>query len=281
MRYIDFRKIDATSDVMKNWLSEAAKKISDVNALSTHDKRKEYFKNNNIWTDLKPYFKLVYGKVCWYSETDLSGEYGDIDHFRPKSVSMDAQKKIILSDGYWWLAYDYTNYRLSCTVSNRPSGNDVGKRNYFPLRDVRNALRPKDDITKEEPVLLDPCCLHDTRLMGYSADGEPIPLTNDLWEIKRVDFSIKAYNLREFNTARKRIHGNCHIVVKLLDQALSNIDDVENNQDIGECISTMKEYVSLGTPYSSVAYFYLMEEIIGKPYEKEIKNLLDKFYAGE
>ncbi len=281
MRYIDLKKIDETSDEMKNWLSKAAKRSSDVQVIGKHDKRTEYFKKNSIWTDLKPYLKEVYGKVCWYSETDLSGEYGDVDHFRPKSVSVDMQKKVILPEGYWWLAYNYGNYRLSCTVSNRPSGAHVGKRDYFPLKEPKNALTPGDDVAKEEPVLLDPCCLYDTTLMGYSADGDPIPLSDNSWEVTRVDFSITAYNLREFSNARKMIHGNCHIVIKLLDRMLSGADSFENNQDIGECISTMQKYVSPGTPYSSVAYFYFMEEIIGKSYEAELKDLLNKFYAGQ
>ena len=280
MRYIDLKRIDVTSDEMKDWLSKAAKKTSDVKAIGTHDKRSKYFKKNPIWTDLKPYLKEVYGKVCWYSEADITNEYGDVDHFRPKSMSMDMQKKVILPDGYWWLAYDYTNYRLSCTISNRPSGDNAGKREYFPLKNPENALSPDDNLTKEEPVLLDPCCLYDTTLMGYSADGNPISLSDNSWEVTRVDFSIRAYNLREFSNARRMIHGNCHMVIKLLDQMLSSTDSFENNKDIGECISTMQRFISPGTPYSSVAYFYLMEEIIGKSYETELKDLLNKFYIG-
>lgn len=55
MRYIDLKRIDVTSDEMKDWLSKAAKKTSDVKAIGTHDERTEYFKKNPIWTNLKPY----------------------------------------------------------------------------------------------------------------------------------------------------------------------------------------------------------------------------------
>ena len=60
MRYIDLKRIDVTSDEMKDWLSKAAKKTSDVKAIGTHDERTEYFKKNPIWTNLKPYLKKVY-----------------------------------------------------------------------------------------------------------------------------------------------------------------------------------------------------------------------------
>ena len=40
---------------------------------------------------------------------------GDVEHFRPKSAVLDDP----LHGGYWWLAYDFQNYLLSCSLCNR------------------------------------------------------------------------------------------------------------------------------------------------------------------
>src|SRR5215204_2247218 len=40
--------------------------------------------------------------------------YGDVEHFRPKSV-------------YWWLAYSYDNYLFSCQICNQGY-----KKDHFP-----------------------------------------------------------------------------------------------------------------------------------------------------
>ena len=119
MRYIDLSIIDTTDPVVVAWLSEAKSHLSELSKLTTHDERKNYMTTNNIWSKFKPILIRYYGEKCWYSECSLEGSFGDVDHFRPKGKSTDDKKNIILSDGYWWLAYDYLNYRLSCEKSNR------------------------------------------------------------------------------------------------------------------------------------------------------------------
>jgi hypothetical protein len=41
--------------------------------------------------------------------------HGDVEHYRPKSI-------------YWWLAYCYDNYLVSCQICN-----EVFKRDKFPI----------------------------------------------------------------------------------------------------------------------------------------------------
>lgn len=71
--------------------------------------------------------KESHGK-CAYCEANFSSvAYGDVEHFRPKSI-------------YWWLAYAYINYAPSCQLCNQKY---KGKR--FPIDGVRQV--PPVNIT--------------------------------------------------------------------------------------------------------------------------------------
>jgi hypothetical protein len=58
------------------------------------------------WNPTKRALGLESNFKCAFCETPTSaGYYGDVEHFRPKSI-------------YWWLAYCYENYLYSCRVCN-------------------------------------------------------------------------------------------------------------------------------------------------------------------
>ena len=173
MRYIDLSIIKTTDPDVVKWLSDAKSHFGALSKLTKHDDRKKYMSKHNIWTNFKPILIKYYGEKCWYSECSLEGSFGDVDHFRPKGKSTDDKKNIILSDGYWWLAYDYLNYRLSCEKSNRSYG-DGGKNDMFPLKPgtVPATQGNKNDI----PVLLDPCVDSDVALRDCNEAGEIVAL---------------------------------------------------------------------------------------------------------
>ena len=126
MRYIDLALIDKKDPDVIRWLKKARLHLNELSKRTTHDERKNYMASHKIWSEFKPILIKYYGEKCWYSECSLEGAFGEIDHFRPKNKSTDMQNNEILPDGYWWLAYDYLNYRLSCEKSNRSFG-DGGK----------------------------------------------------------------------------------------------------------------------------------------------------------
>ena len=119
MRYIDLSQINLNDSDVQNWLLKAQQNLNALMLLQTHQERAEHFKTHSIWSDFKPILVKICGKKCWYSECFIEGDHGDVDHFRPKNRSLDANGNVQLEDGYWWLAYDYTNYRLSCVERNR------------------------------------------------------------------------------------------------------------------------------------------------------------------
>lgn len=99
------------------------------------------------WTkpDVKGLLYAMQGSVCAYCGMEISL---DVDHFRPKG-SVDEDQS---HEGYWWLAYECSNYLLACTVCNRR------KRSRFPIRPgaTRCTYHTRSAIGTEERVLLEP-----------------------------------------------------------------------------------------------------------------------------
>jgi hypothetical protein len=100
-----------------------------------------------LWTELKSLiFVLSHGK-CAYCEAfvrDVSK--GDVEHYRPKApVPGEDDHR-----GYFWLAYDESNYLPAC-----PECNTSGKGRKFPVAGQR-AVAPADDLSLEKPLLLNP-----------------------------------------------------------------------------------------------------------------------------
>src|ERR1700712_5979569 len=134
MRYIDINKLQLPD----GWLEKAEKLKIRMTAANNEFDRNKILNDNPIWQELLiPLSELSKGK-CWYSEAREIMSDRDVDHFRPKSQAMNENKG--LRDGYWWLAYDWDNYRLSSTYSNQKRKDKYqkdkktgGKGCYFPL----------------------------------------------------------------------------------------------------------------------------------------------------
>jgi hypothetical protein len=131
--------------------------------------------NDSFWGKYKNHFvKAQHGK-CGYCELRMSS-YGDMEHYRPKSVVeelkitgferedlMNVSGRTFAKSckyGYWWLAYDWDNYLLSCTLCNQP-----WKRALFPIlegrpenEDFGSEYPHKSPVVddKETPLLLNP-----------------------------------------------------------------------------------------------------------------------------
>jgi hypothetical protein len=68
------------------------------------------------WKVVKDQLWIETVNKCAYCEaTTRQVAHGDVEHYRPKSI-------------YWWLAYCYDNYLVSCQICN-----EVFKRDEFPI----------------------------------------------------------------------------------------------------------------------------------------------------
>lgn len=126
------------------------------------------------WTALRDAFSTYSNDKCWYIECKNIGTDDDIDHFRPKSGVIEDPTH----PGYFWLAFDWANLRLSCHRANRPrknpyTGETGGKAGHFPLIDPAGRARaPTDDLSREVPALLDPTKMSDVVLLSFKPNGE-------------------------------------------------------------------------------------------------------------
>lgn len=126
------------------------------------------------WVALRDVFSTFSHGKCWYVECKNPGTDDDIDHFRPKL----GVKEDPTHPGYYWLAFDWTNLRLSCHRANRPrinpeAGGTGGKSGHFPLVDPRaRAFTPAEGRGHEVPALLDPTNVLDVALLTFRQSGE-------------------------------------------------------------------------------------------------------------
>lgn len=111
-------------------------------------------------SSVKKALKAAQHDKCAYCEANFAGNAsGDVEHFRPKAFSQQSKAAAKLYPGYYWLAYAWSNLLYTCELCNRPV-----KRNLFPLRDsTTRARRPTDDLSAEEPLLIDPAGPDDPR----------------------------------------------------------------------------------------------------------------------
>ena len=123
------------------------------NAEAFHSGEKTFKFDRNIYTYSKVKAQLVidqYGKCC-YCERRV-GDKGDVEHFRPKGAVQQASGTPLIKPGYYWLAYDWNNLYLSCSVCNQHH-----KQNHFLLEDPETrVLNHKGKIEKESRLIIDP-----------------------------------------------------------------------------------------------------------------------------
>ncbi len=91
-----------------------------------------------------------YNKCC-FSEAKFTGEYPDIEHFRPKGRVDIYDTKEKLFPGYYWLAHEWSNLFYCKEVINT-----TYKRNFFPLYNEHERNRTHHDSFIEKSIFIDP-----------------------------------------------------------------------------------------------------------------------------
>lgn len=143
------------------------------------------------WGKLKLWLQVLSHGKCWFSEVRELYSHYDVEHFRPKKEAK--QLDGMVRDGYWWLAFDYTNFRLCGNVGNRKKGG------WFPLRTGTCCSVYTDPCEESEsPYLLDPTDPDDVTLIAFDEEGNAIPAPGiSDWEALRVNETIKRLKLNE------------------------------------------------------------------------------------
>ncbi len=190
---------------------------------------KDILDKKTIWTEIKEDLEcLSFGK-CWYSEAREKVSFYHVDHFRPKKRSIDSNGSE--SNGYWWLAYDWKNYRISGSVIN------TAKHDHFAV--LRNrAENPDTPIEDELIYLLDPINQDDVFLLTFNENGEAMPLDPDenAWDHKRAEYTIKVLNLNAPKLVRAR-----KLRWKKLSQIINKIKSMEKEYNFAPSVRLQAE----------------------------------------
>jgi hypothetical protein len=226
------------------WLDKA--KIVEtqlISATTLVEKHKIIDKNEKLWSELKEHLRDIRNKKCWYTESISDGAHCHVDHFRPKKEALDEIGKD--KGGYWWLAFQWINYRYSGPAAN------VRKKSYFPVFNNK-AIDYGDSTEKEEILLLDPIILTDTFKIGFDIEGKAQPRSSDKNSVdyKRAYYSIEKYYLNkpEIKISRGELYKKVNALIGEISDLL-DLEKIKNEHDrVKEISRKMEELKQLANP---------------------------------
>ncbi len=121
------------------------------------------------WGRYKAHFvEAQHGKCAYCDAKIIANQDGDVEHFYPKGevwalrddpVTWGQERRnlatvqgrlhdVVSAQGYWWYAYDWTNYLLACRVCN-----SYWKLSFFPVKENPRTAPPREEVC-EIPLLL-------------------------------------------------------------------------------------------------------------------------------
>ena len=229
MIFIDIEEVEHHIPAdLKQRLKQASDELRELpeNERAAYIKRKE-----NLWKEVRPYLAMVTGQEhsqgdfkCWYCEEKSARFTYHVDHFRPKGRVKD--KDHDPEPGYWWLAFDYHNYRLCCEYCNSPhtdedDGETRGKWDQFPLEDgCGRAHDPCANLDDEIRLLIDPTKSSEVIHLTFDDEGRARPLHEEGYAHKMAARTIDVLNLNHHRIvdARRQMRLNCMRLVSKGDE---------------------------------------------------------------
>ncbi len=207
MRYIPLH--DQIPDAV--WDAKAKAVLAQLKAAPDAEARKAIIDANSaVWGELKEWLLSLSHQKCWFSEAKDCANHWHVEHFRPKKSAKD--KDGTEHEGYWWLSFDWHNFRICGNVPNTKKGT------FFPLRTGCARAAPRGDLRFEDPLLLDPADEDDPSLLSFDMLGRAIPNPEiaDDWEKERVEYSIGRYKLDfpALETQRRVVWKECWSRIK-------------------------------------------------------------------
>lgn len=227
MIYIDNTKLEKPS---QKWLDKTAILLKKLEDTVDNDERNRIIDlNHRIWKLLKDSLKkLSYGK-CWYSETKNPYSHLHIDHFRPKKRVEDIfEKDNPIKNGYWWLTFDISNYRLCGSIGN------IKKSDHFAVK--YNRVTQPGPISDEVYYFLDPTVKEDVKLVNFDNNGIIKPAAPEIlekWNYDRAKYTIEYLDLNypELQEVRQLKWQYTTIIIKEVNRLNSIYNNEPTNQN--------------------------------------------------
>lgn len=158
------------------------------------------------WAVCKALDDLFHEKCAYCESSYRAVDARNVEHFRPKG-SFGANP---VHQGYWWLAAVWSNLLPSCPACNQRRYHTVfepgmafqdleracqkepatlsGKGNLFPVVDNNWIHSEDDDLTIEDPLLIDPTTRDPTHHLDWVFDWDR---KDELWKADRVLVAVR------------------------------------------------------------------------------------------
>ena len=255
-QYSNLEDNDELPPKIKDWL----KKVKAINAellknKKVHQHHQYIEKNKKLWADddLKEFLLKLSKDKCWYTEVKHGADYPEIEHFRPKKSVKD-ENSVVISDGYYWLAFNLTNYRISKPMPNRKKGT------FFPVIDeTKRAKSCNQCHLDERPWFLDPLAPRDHMLLGFNDNGKAVPENGTSpFQKNRVIFTITHFGLNHvlLNRRRKEIWKTTRYLFNRYSQLTADAErtgSIRAETKAEEALDHILDLIKPSAEFSSVA----------------------------
>jgi hypothetical protein len=231
----------------------------------------------SVWQDLNVCAAGIMKEKCWYSESKNPTADKNVDHFRPKNrVDGDS-----LHEGYWWLAFDWKNYRYVSQWCNqrrvdKQNATKGGKGDQFPLTPGKFRARLEtDNQYLEEPLLIDPTVPDEWKLLSFRQDGHPIPShPKGTLEYDRALLSIDVYHLHCFELVneRKTLAAQIKRIVESMESLRPSLLDLNIRKVFLEQQKELFRAIKPEAEYSAAALAYAKAEIYKLTAGQQVKR---------
>jgi uncharacterized protein (TIGR02646 family) len=180
--------------------------------------------DSNIYADNSVKQALItmqYDKCCFCESKFSHIAYGDVEHFRPKGgYKQNETDKDLVKPGYYWLAYDWNNLLVSCTLCNQKY-----KANLFPLLDdSKRAKNHHATLADETPLLINPTLQNPEQHISFREEI-PFAIGDNLFGKHTI--SVLALDRKELNDRRLKEYDDFQVLNKLVKLAKQQSDNVE------------------------------------------------------
>jgi uncharacterized protein (TIGR02646 family) len=255
---------DASGNADMVWLTDAASLLAQLTAAPDKAARDKIIdENDDVWKRLRDWLLTLSHDKCWYSEARDLFSYLEVDHYRPKKRLKRAPKEPE-KDGYWWLAFDWQNFRMCGKVGN------AKKQDFFPLAPgspeaTHNGISIKNEI----PVLLDPARPGDPELLTFNEDGAAVPHSDsNAFDKLRVEVTVSRLNLDHgrLKKARQRVWNRCRQLIEDCRDLALQMDKAPgpgDNEAITQKKAQLERMVRPEAEFSTVAKACLLKSNIG------------------
>lgn len=196
----------------QDWVEEADAITTQLREAPNVEARKLLLEQyEGFWRDdrIRNWLLGHFNNKCWYSEAYETVSPLHVDHFRPKGNINDGSGNR-LGEGYWWLAFEWENYRIAGHLVNSKKGD------IFPILHGSRANSVDEySLCLECPTLIDPLT-DEAHLISFEKEGDlctAVPAAGiDSTEKEKVEQTIEilGLNIRDrLNQKRAQYWDDC------------------------------------------------------------------------